>query len=82
MYIVTMKLNISIVLVIFWLSISAASQNTVPESDFQVWNETTFSLPVIKSKDEKGKNFDRLSLLLITSLRFGQNRLALADGWR
>jgi len=74
-----MKLTISIALLIFWLSISAASQNTVPESDFQVWNETTFSLPVIKSKDEKGKSFDRLSLLLITSLRFGQNRLALAD---
>jgi hypothetical protein len=79
LYIVTMKLNISIALVIFGVTLSAASQNTVPETDFQVWNETTFSLPVMKSKDDKGKSIDRLSLLLITSLRLGQNRLAFAD---
>lgn len=61
------------------LAATGFSQSTVPETDFQVWNETSFSLPVIKAKDDKGKEFDRLSLLLITSLRFGQNRLALTD---
>ncbi len=60
-------------------SVSVASQPTIPDSDFQVWNETTFTLPVIKSKDEKGKSFDRLSLMLITSLRVGQNRFAPVD---
>ena len=50
-----------------------------PETDFQVWNETTFVLPVLKVKDDEGKSLDRLSLLLITSLRLGQNRLAFVD---
>jgi hypothetical protein len=54
-------------------------QSTVPDTDFQVWNETQFILPVVKSEDDKGKSFDRMSLLLITSLRLGQNRLAPVD---
>ena len=67
-------------LTLLTVSMSAVlAQSTVPETDFQVWNETTFILPVVKSKDEKGKSFDRLSLLLITSLRLGQNRLAPVD---
>ena len=74
-----MKLNLCYLLLFVVFSISAVAQSTVPETDFQVWNETTFSLPVVKAKDDKGKSFDRLSLLLITSLRFGQNRLALVD---
>jgi hypothetical protein len=55
------------------------AQNTVPETDFQVWNETIFSLPVLQTKDAKGKSVDRLSLLLVASLRLGQNRLAPVD---
>src|SRR5687768_9426492 len=71
---------IKAVLTLLTVSMSAVlAQSTVPETDFQVWNETTFILPVVKSKDEKGKSFDRLSLLLITSLRLGQNRLAPVD---
>jgi hypothetical protein len=54
-------------------------QGTPPETDFQLWNETTFILPVLRKKDDKGKVSDRLSLLLIGSLRLGQNRLAPAD---
>ncbi len=60
-------------------SVYVVAQTTVPDTDFQVWNETTFILPVVKAKDEKGKSFDRLSLLMITSLRLGQNRLAPVD---
>jgi hypothetical protein len=54
-------------------------QSAPPETDFQVWHETTFILPVVKAKDDKGKSFDRLSLLFIGSLRLGQNRLAPVD---
>lgn len=54
-------------------------QSTPPETDFQIWHETQFILPVIKAKDAKGKSFDRFSLLFITSLRLGQNRLAPVD---
>src|SRR5687767_6846677 len=74
-----MKLHHSFLIVILLFPSIVAAQSTVPETDFQVWNENTFSLPVIKSKDKDGKSFDRMSLLLITSLRFGQNRFALVD---
>lgn len=77
--IVPMKLHHPFLIVILLFAISASAQSTVPETDFQVWNENTFSLPVIKAKDKAGKSFDRMTLLLITSLRFGQNRFALAD---
>ena len=66
----TLLLNLILVLV-------ATAQT--PETDFQIWHETTFILPVVKEEDEKGKAFDRLSLLFIGSLRFGQNRLAFVD---
>lgn len=75
-----MRLNrtFATLLILFSAGI-VAGQSTPPETDFQIWNETTLSLPVVKAKDEKGKSFDRLSLLFITSLRLGQNRLAPVD---
>ncbi|HVF30579.1 MAG TPA: DUF2490 domain-containing protein [Pyrinomonadaceae bacterium] len=67
---------------LFFLLVTAAAcsgQSTPPENDFQIWHETTFILPVVKAKDSTGKDFDRLSLLFIGSLRLGQNRLAPVD---
>ena len=61
------------------LAACAPAQSTEPDSDFQIWNETTFSFPVLKSKDKKDKEFDRLSLLVFGVLRLGQNRLYPAD---
>jgi hypothetical protein len=66
-------------LLVLIFGVRAAAQTLPPETDFQIWSEATFSLPVVRAKDEKGKTFDRLSLLLITSLRLGQNRLAPVD---
>lgn len=75
-----MRLSKSFLTLLFLLSAGMVlGQSTPPETDFQIWNETTFILPVVKAKDDKGKTFDRLSLLLITSLRLGQNRLAPVD---
>ena len=67
------------VLVLSIFSVCSLAQSTVPETDFQIWNETVFSLPVLRTKDAKGKAVERLSLLLVTSLRLGQNRLAPVD---
>lgn len=62
------------------LAVSAAfGQSVVSDSDFQVWNETAFAFPVIKSKDKAGKEFDRLSMLVFGTLRLGQNRLFPVD---
>ena len=62
-----------------FFNVGAFGQSSPPETDFQLWHETTFVLPVVKAKDDKGKSFDRLSLLFIGSLRLGQNRLAPVD---
>jgi hypothetical protein len=78
--ILAVRLNPFFIVLLFFVSAGLAiGQELPPETDFQVWNETTFTLPVVKAKDEKGKSFDRLTLLLIASLRLGQNRLAPVD---
>ncbi len=64
---------------LFLPAVGSLGQSTPADTDFQIWHETTFSRPVIKRKDSNGKSFDRLSLLMITSLRLGQNRLAAID---
>jgi hypothetical protein len=56
-----------------------AAQSTIPEKDFHIWNETTFVLPVLRSRDSEGKRHDRLSLFLVGNLRLGQNRLVPVD---
>jgi hypothetical protein len=66
-------------LLFVFFNVGAFGQSSPPETDFQIWHETTFILPVVKAKDEKGKSFDRISLLFIGSLRLGQNRLAPVD---
>lgn len=58
----------------------AVTAQSEAASDFQVWNETTLVFPVLKTKDEKGKDVDRLSLLTFGTLRLGQNRLYPVDG--
>jgi hypothetical protein len=59
-----------------------AAQSTIPEKDFHIWNETTFVLPVLRSKDSEGKMHDRLSLFQIGNLRLGQNGLVPVDDGR
>lgn len=49
------------------------------DSDFQVWNETTFVIPVVEGKDRDYKDIDKLSLLVFGNLRLGQNRLYPTD---
>lgn len=55
------------------------SFSQAPETDFQIWNETTFVKPVLKTKDSKGKEVARLSLLFFGTLRLGQNRAFPVD---
>ncbi len=53
--------------------------NAQDDTDFQIWHETTFTFPVIKETDKNGKKSDKLSLLLLGTLRLGQNRLFPVD---
>lgn len=50
-----------------------------PVRDFQIWSETTFVKPILKTKDKKGKDVARLSLIFFGTLRLGQNRLYPVD---
>jgi hypothetical protein len=63
----------------FSIAVNSGHAQDTPDSDFQVWNETTLIVPMIKKKDEKGKSFDRLSFLILGNLRLGQNRLYPVD---
>ena len=55
------------------------SQSNIPDSDFQIWNETTLVFPVVKGADRDNKQIDKLSLLIFGVVRLGQNRLRSSD---
>lgn len=68
-----------IFLVLLAFSISIFSQTIPPRNDSQFWNDTQFTIPLKKEKDDKGKEFDRVSLLISTTLRVGRNWQHLVD---
>jgi hypothetical protein len=65
-----------LLIVIFMLPLSIISQS---KTDVQFWNETVVSIPVIKSKDKNGKEFDRLSGQVIGIFRIGKNSIQFGD---
>jgi len=56
-----------------FFSVSVFSQTVPINDDFQIWNETSIAFPILKAKDKKGKEFDRLTFLINGTLRFGRN---------
>ena len=74
-----MKFAALIGLMISVFSVDVSAQSTVPENDFQMWNETSLTIPVVKEQDSSGKEFERLSLVVFGNIRLGQNRLAPVD---
>ena len=75
-----MKISPFVTLItILLFSVQIYSQIIPPKSDFQEWNEVQISFPLIKKKDEKGKEFDKLSFFLVGNLRFGQNLRHFVD---
>jgi hypothetical protein len=53
------KLSVSIIF-IFIFAVSVFSQSSLPEIDFQFWNDTQITIPLKKSK---GKKTERISLI-------------------
>lgn len=60
-------------------SLNIFSQTTQPRNDSQFWNDTQFTIPLKKEKDDKGKEFDRVALVVTTTLRVGRNLQSLVD---
>lgn len=55
------------------------SQAIPPRNDSQFWNENQIIIPLKIDKDAKGKEFDRITLNLTTTLRIGRNWQHLVD---
>ena len=68
-------MNKHLLLFIFFLisNIFIFPQTTPPEDDFQFWNETTVSFPVIRKKISENKNVEKLAFFLNGNLRVGRN---------
>ncbi len=47
--------------------------------DIQFWNETVVTIPLMKSKNEEGNQFDRLTLQIIGNFRIGKNSIQGGD---
>lgn len=60
-------------------SFAAFSQTAPPESDFQFWNETQLQIPLVKTKDNKGKEVEKITLFINGTLRVGENYKRFVD---
>ena len=58
---------------IFIFSTIIFAQTTTDNSDFQFWNDTSVSIPLKKSTDKNGKEFERMAVSINGTLRFGRN---------
>ncbi|MCU0238290.1 MAG: DUF2490 domain-containing protein [Pyrinomonadaceae bacterium] len=55
------------------------AQTNFPKTDTQFWNDITISKTLIKAKDKKGKEFDKISIFFTGNLRFGNKLKSLVD---
>jgi hypothetical protein len=65
--------------IIFLFATITFAQTNFPQTDTQIWNDITITKPLIKSKDKKGKEFDKLSIFFTGTLRFGNHVKSLID---
>lgn len=63
----------SIIAITFAFSTDIFSQTVPIERDTNIWSEASVTFPLIKSKDKKGKELDRLTFSINGTLRFGRN---------
>lgn len=73
-----MRLVISLSIV-FLFSIAAFSQSTPLPSQFQSWNEVQLNVPLVRSKDAKGKSIDKVTATFTGTLRIGRSNLDFLD---
>ena len=69
---------IFLLLLTLLFSASIFAQN-LPQTDTQWWNEITVSKPLIKTKDSKGKDIERVSVFFNGTLRFGNKIKTVID---
>lgn len=75
-----MKYKFLILIFIFVCSAPLSfSQDTANETEFNIWNETSITFPLIKETDKSGKQFDRMNLTILGTLRLGRDSLRPID---
>ena len=74
-----LSLSITTLFVLLALPAGTVAQNELPDRDFQIWNETKVVVPLKKDVDSNGKTINRVSFLILGTLRLGQNRLYPVD---
>lgn len=76
-----MKTNLTLfsLVLILTISIRVVAQDTPNESEFNVWNDTSLTIPLIKREDSSGKKIERLSLSINATLRLGRDNLRPVD---
>lgn len=72
-----MRLFFALALIILFSTLTFPQ--TPPTDDVQFWNETSLTIPLFKTKDEKGKETERVSLFFNGVLRLGRNVSHLVD---
>lgn len=76
-----MKIHLSVLFFTILIGFFNIYSQTVPppKSDVQFWNETQVIFPLLKKKDVKGKEFERILFFINGTLRFGRNISHFAD---
>lgn len=67
------KLNFLIASILLIFVGAAFPQNRAPERDVQFWTDTQIIFPLLKKKDDKGKESDKLTFSLLGTFRAGRN---------
>lgn len=70
---------LSAILIVFFSATNAFSQTESLASEFQSWNELQLILPLVQTKDSKGKVVDKVTATFSGALRVGRNNLDLLD---
>ena len=70
---------VAILPIIFLCSIAAFSQAAPLPSQFQSWNEVQLIVPLVRSKDAKGKSIDKVTAIFNGVLRIGRSNLDFLD---
>ncbi|MDQ6787425.1 MAG: DUF2490 domain-containing protein [Acidobacteriota bacterium] len=73
-------MRLLIILAVIFLCAPAAFAQTAPlPSRFQSWNEVQLILPLVRDKDAKGKNIDKVTATFSGILRIGRSNLDFLD---
>ncbi len=59
--------------------IALLSQTTPNQTEFNIWNDISLTIPLVKEDDKNGKSVDKISANVYTTLRFGRDNLRFVD---